>query len=93
MPPGSCGPGGGTGTWGAPVVVISAYPELVEAVVDETVGVLHKPIDLEILVECVQYHCGLAVGSGGAPRGSGCLTAAGRAATPGTCAPWSCPSA
>ena len=47
----------------APVVVISAYPELVESVVNETVGVLHKPIDLEILVECVQYHCGLAVGS------------------------------
>jgi DNA-binding response OmpR family regulator len=41
----------------APVVVISAYPELVEAVVADTVGVLHKPIDLEILVECVQYHC------------------------------------
>ena len=49
---------------GAPVVVISAYPELVEAVVNDTVGVLHKPIDLEILVECVQYHCGLAVTSG-----------------------------
>jgi two-component system, chemotaxis family, chemotaxis protein CheY len=42
----------------APVVVISAYPELVEAVVAETVGVLHKPIDLEILLECVHYHCG-----------------------------------
>ena len=42
----------------APVVVISAYPDLVEVVVAETVGVLHKPIDLEILLECVHYHCG-----------------------------------
>ena len=42
----------------APVVVISAYPDLVEAVIAETVGVLHKPIDLEILLECVHYHCG-----------------------------------
>ena len=41
----------------APVVVISAYPDLVESVVAETVGVLHKPIDLEILLECVHYHC------------------------------------
>jgi len=49
----------------APVVVISAYPDLVESVVNETVGVLHKPIDLEILVECVQYHCGLQVSSPG----------------------------
>jgi two-component system response regulator ChvI len=43
---------------GVPVVVISAYPELVELVVAETVGVLHKPLDLEILLECVSYHCG-----------------------------------
>ena len=48
----------------APVVVISAYPELVEAVVAETVGVLHKPIDMEILVECVQYHCRQTASSG-----------------------------
>jgi DNA-binding response OmpR family regulator len=48
----------------APVVVISAYPELVEVVVNQTVGVLHKPIDLEILVECVQYHCRLPISSG-----------------------------
>jgi CheY-like chemotaxis protein len=41
----------------AKVVVISAYPELVEAVVAETVGVLHK-LDLEILLDCVHYHCG-----------------------------------
>jgi DNA-binding response OmpR family regulator len=40
-----------------PVVIISAYPELAETVVAETVGVLHKPIDLDILVECVHYHC------------------------------------
>jgi hypothetical protein len=33
-------------------------------VVNETVGVLHKPIDLDILVECVQYHCRLPVSGG-----------------------------
>jgi DNA-binding response OmpR family regulator len=51
-----------------PVVVISAYPELVELVVAETVGVLHKPLDLEILLECVAYHCRRSPGAGGAPR-------------------------
>ena len=40
-----------------PVVVISAYPELADTVVAETVGVVHKPIDLDILLECVRYHC------------------------------------
>lgn len=40
-----------------PVVVISAYPELAEVVTAETVGIVHKPMDLDILVECVQYHC------------------------------------
>jgi two-component system OmpR family response regulator len=40
-----------------PVVVISAYPELADTVVSEAVGVVHKPIDLEILLECVRYHC------------------------------------
>ena len=40
-----------------PVVVISAYPDLADTVVAETVGVVHKPIDLEILLECVRYHC------------------------------------
>ena len=40
-----------------PVVVISAYPELADNVAAETVGVLHKPIDLDILLECVRYHC------------------------------------
>jgi hypothetical protein len=30
----------------------------VDIVVAQTVGVLHKPIDLEILLECVHYHCG-----------------------------------
>jgi two-component system, OmpR family, response regulator ChvI len=51
---------------GVPVVVISAYPELVELVVAETVGVLHKPLDLEILLECVAYHCNRAPGPFGA---------------------------
>jgi DNA-binding response OmpR family regulator len=41
-----------------PVVVISAYPDLAQIVAERTVGVLHKPIDLEILLECVRYHCG-----------------------------------
>ena len=40
-----------------PVVVISAYPELADTVVAETVGVVHKPIDLDLLIECVRYHC------------------------------------
>jgi DNA-binding response OmpR family regulator len=40
-----------------PVVVISAYPELADTVVAEAVGVVHKPIDLDILLECVRYHC------------------------------------
>lgn len=45
-------------TWrDVPVVVISAYPELVDTVVTQTVGVLYKPIDLDILIECVNYHC------------------------------------
>jgi DNA-binding response OmpR family regulator len=42
------------------VVVISAYPELAEIVLAETVGVVHKPMDLEILLECVHYHCSRA---------------------------------
>jgi CheY-like chemotaxis protein len=41
----------------APVVVISAYPELAEIIMAETVGVVHKPMDLDLLVECVHYHC------------------------------------
>jgi CheY-like chemotaxis protein len=41
---------------GVPVVVISAYPELADTIATQTVGVLHKPIEIEILLECVQYH-------------------------------------
>jgi DNA-binding response OmpR family regulator len=41
---------------GVPIVVISAYPELADTVATRTVGVLHKPIEIEILLECVQYH-------------------------------------
>jgi DNA-binding response OmpR family regulator len=47
-----------------PVVVISAYPELADTVVAETVGVVHKPIDLELLLECVRYHCRDAIQTG-----------------------------
>ncbi len=47
-----------------PVVVISAYPELADTVVAETVGVVHKPIDLELLLECVRYHCRDAIQAG-----------------------------
>jgi DNA-binding response OmpR family regulator len=42
---------------GVPVVLISAYPELAEGVHGLTVGILQKPIDLDVLVECVEYHC------------------------------------
>jgi two-component system, OmpR family, phosphate regulon response regulator PhoB len=51
-----------------PVVVISAYPELADTVVAETVGVVHKPIDMEILLECVRYHCRESAPSSGAGR-------------------------
>lgn len=55
----------------APVVVISAYPDLAEVVMSETVGVVHKPMDMEILVECVNYHCraGAEPGTPGASAG------------------------
>jgi CheY-like chemotaxis protein len=41
---------------GVPIVVISAHPELAETIASQTVGVLHKPIEIEILLECVHYH-------------------------------------
>jgi len=40
-----------------PVVVISAFPDLADTVAGDAVGILHKPIDREILIECVRYHC------------------------------------
>jgi DNA-binding response OmpR family regulator len=42
----------------APVVIISCSPDLSEYVISETVGLIHKPVDLELLLECVHYHCG-----------------------------------
>jgi CheY-like chemotaxis protein len=43
-----------------PIVVISAYPELADTIAAQTVGVLHKPIEIEILIECVQFHTAAA---------------------------------
>lgn len=52
---------------GVPVVVISAYPDFADTVAEQAVGVVHKPIDMDVLIECVQYHCGAA-----APQAGGC---------------------